>query len=154
MSIIAQNRKARYEYTILQEYDAGIVLAGTEIKSLRQGRASITEGYVAVDKNSEVWAYNINIPIYKQSSNYFNHQPDRKRKLLLTKKEINKLAGSVKEKGLTIVPLSLYMGSKGFAKLKIALAKGKKLYDKRETIKKRDILKEQRFLLKNKEKTI
>ncbi|MDR3289745.1 MAG: SsrA-binding protein SmpB [Rickettsiales bacterium] len=148
MGIVAQNRKARYEYEILQEYEAGIVLVGTEIKSLKQGRANIQEGYISIDKSDEAWAYNLNIPPYNQSSKYLNHDPTRKRKLLLTKKEINKLLGSVKEKGLTIIPLVLYINDKGYAKIKIALAKGKKLYDKRESIKKKDIEREVRYLAK------
>jgi SsrA-binding protein len=138
MSVVAQNRKARYEYEILNEYNAGIILVGTEVKSLRSGRANISDGYVDIDKNSEAWLYNVNIPVYQMTTNKFNHEPIRKRKLLLQRKEINKLLGSVKEKGLTIIPLTLYINDKGFAKIKIALAKGKKNYDKRESIKKRD----------------
>ena len=139
MKLIAQNKKATYEYEILNEYEAGIVLLGSEVKSLRSGKANIQEGYIDIDKNEEVYILNMNIPVYQNSSKYFNHKPTRKRKLLLSKKEINKLLGSVKIKGLTIIPLSLYFNSKNFVKIKIALAKGKKIYDKRESIKKKDI---------------
>ncbi|MDR0423688.1 MAG: SsrA-binding protein SmpB [Rickettsiales bacterium] len=148
MTIIAQNRKAKFEYEILQEYNAGIVLVGTEIKSLRQGRANIQDGYVDVDKNGEAWLYSVNIPVYNMTTNKFNHEPNRKRKLLLQKKELNKLLGSIKEKGLTIVPLTLYFSNKGFVKIKIALAKGKKLFDKRQTIKERDWKREKEQIMK------
>ncbi|HSQ98205.1 MAG TPA: SsrA-binding protein SmpB [Rickettsiales bacterium] len=138
MKIIAQNKKARHEYEILNEYDAGIALVGSEIKSLRAGKANIQEGFIEVDKNGEVYISNMSIPIYSMSSNYFNHKPTRKRKLLLNKKEINKIAGSVKLKGTTVIPLMLYINDKNFAKLKIGIGKGKKLYDKRQDIKERD----------------
>ena len=138
MKIIAQNKKARHEYEILNEYDAGLVLLGSEIKSLRAGKANIQDGYVEVDKHGEVYILNMNIPVYAMSSNYLNHKPTRKRKLLLNKKEINKIAGSTKLKGTTTIPLLLYINDKNLAKLKIGIGKGKKLYDKREDIAKKD----------------
>jgi SsrA-binding protein len=148
MKTIAQNRKARFEYELLDEYNAGIVLSGTEIKSIKEGRANINEAYADIDRNSEVWLYNMNIPVYKMSSKYSAHDPKQKRKLLLTKKEINKLLGATKEKGLTLIPLVLFISNKGFAKIKIALAKGKKLYDKRAAIKERDWKREKETIMK------
>ncbi len=138
MKIIAQNRKARHEYEILNEYEAGLVLLGSEIKSLRNGKANIQEGYIDVDDNNEVHISNMNIPVYEMSSKYLNHKPTRKRKLLLNKKEINKIAGSIKVKGTTVIPLLLYINDKNIAKLKIAIGKGKKIYDKRQDIKERE----------------
>ena len=138
MKIIAQNRKARHEYKILNEYDAGIALLGSEIKSLRNGKANIQDGYIDIDQNNEAYISNMNIPVYEMSSKYFNHKPTRKRKLLLNKKEINKIAGSIKIKGTTAIPLLLYINEKNIAKLKIAIGKGKKLYDKRQDIKERE----------------
>ncbi|MDR2527321.1 MAG: SsrA-binding protein SmpB [Rickettsiales bacterium] len=152
MVTIAQNKKASFEYSLLEYYEAGIVLTGTEIKSIRVGRVSLQESYADIDKNGEMWVYNMNIPPYMQSSKYFNHDPKRKRKLLLRKKEINKLIGGVKEKGFTIIPVALYINNKGFAKLKIALAKGKKVYDKREAIKKREWEREKAYVLKTNNK--
>ena len=148
MKIVAQNRKARHEYEILNEYDAGLALFGSEIKSLRSGKANIQEGYVDVDDNGEIFISNMNIPVYSMSSSYFNHSPMRKRKLLLTKKEINKISGSVKLKGTTVIPLMLYINDKNLAKIKIALAKGKKLYDKRQDIKERDWKRDKEILIK------
>ena len=138
VKVIAQNKKARFEYEILDEYEAGIVLLGSEMKSLRNGKANIQDGYIEVDKNMEAYISNMNIPVYSMSSKYFNHKPTRKRKLLLNKKELKKISGNVKIKGMTIVPLTLYINEKNRAKLKIATAKGKKLYDKRRDIKERD----------------
>lgn len=137
MKIIAQNRKARHEYEILNEYEAGIVLLGSEIKSLRNGKANIQDGYIEIT-DGDPYISNMNIPVYSMSSKYFNHKPTRKRRLLLNKKEINKIAGSVKLKGMTIIPLSLYINDRNIAKLKIAIGKGKKLYDKRQDIKERE----------------
>ncbi|MDD2840188.1 MAG: SsrA-binding protein SmpB [Rickettsiales bacterium] len=148
MKIIAQNKKARHEYEILNEFDAGLALVGSEIKSLRSGRANIQEGFIEVDKNGEVYISGMNIPIYSMSSNYLNHKPDRKRKLLLNKKEINKIAGSVKLKGTTVIPLLLYINDKNFAKLKIGIGKGKKLYDKRRDIKERDWKRDKERIIK------
>lgn len=148
MKIIAQNKKARHEYEILNEYDAGLVLLGSEIKSLRAGKANIQDGYVEVDKNGEVYILNMNIPVYTMSSNYLNHKPTRKRKLLLNKKEINKIAGSTKLKGTTTIPLLLYINDKNLAKLKIGIGKGKKLYDKRRDIKERDWKRDKERIMK------
>ena len=148
MKIIAQNKKARHEYEIINEYDAGLVLLGSEIKSLRAGKANIQDGYVEVDKNGEVYILNMNIPVYAMSSNYLNHKPTRKRKLLLNKKEINKIAGSTKLKGTTTIPLLLYINDKNIAKLKIGIGKGKKLYDKRRDIKERDWKRDKERIMK------
>ena len=148
MKIIAQNKKARHEYEILNEYDAGLVLLGSEIKSLRAGKANIQDSYVEVDKNGEVYILNMNIPVYAMSSNYLNHKPTRKRKLLLNKKEINKIAGSIKLKGTTTIPLLLYINDKNLAKLKIGIGKGKKLYDKRRDIKDRDWKRDKERIMK------
>ncbi len=138
MKIVAQNKKARHDYEILNEYEAGISLLGSEIKSLRNGKANIQEGYIDVDDNGEIYISNMNIPVYEMSSKYFNHKTNRKKKLLLHRKEINKIAGSIKTKGTTVIPLLLYINDKNLAKLKIAIAKGKKLYDKRQDIKERE----------------
>lgn len=148
MKIVAQNKKARHEYEILNEFDAGLVLMGSEIKALRAGKANIQEGFVEVDKDGEAYILNMNIPVYSMSSNYLNHKPTRKRKLLLNKKEINKIAGSVKLKGTTVVPLLLYINDKNLAKLKIGIGKGKKLYDKRRDIKERDWKRDKERLMK------
>ena len=137
---ITVNRKARHEYSILQTYEAGIVLTGTEVKSLREGKANLVDSYAAFVKN-EVWLNNAHISEYKYG-NISNHDPTRSRKLLLNKSEIRKLTGKVKEKGLTLIPLRLYF-KKGKVKVELALAKGKKVYDKRESIAKRDLQRDQ-----------
>lgn len=133
---IAVNRKARYNYSIEEEVEAGIVLTGTEVKSLRDGRASINEAH-AVDKNGELWLVNATIVEYA-GGNRFNHEPRRPRKLLLHKKQVNKLVGRLKTKGVTVVPLSLYFNSRGLVKVKLGVAIGRKEYEKRHVIKKRD----------------
>lgn len=133
---ITVNRKARHEYTILQTYEAGIVLQGTEVKSLRQGKANLVDSYANL-KDGEVWLYSAHISEYTQG-NINNHEPTRPRKLLLNSSEIRKLIGKVKEKGLTLIPLRLYFKG-GKVKVELALAKGKKVYDKRESIAKRDM---------------
>ncbi len=135
--ITIKNKKAYFQYDILDEYEAGIVLKGTEIKSIRQSKVSIKEGYCAFNKG-ELFVFNINISPYTEAS-FENHEMSRPRKLLLNKNEINKLKKAKKDVGLTIVPLSLYINKKGLAKMKIALAKGKKMQDKREKIKEKDI---------------
>jgi len=135
LKIIADNRKARFNYAIGEVYEAGIALTGTEIKSLRAGKATIAESY-ADARGGEIWLINSNIPEYLQASR-FNHAPKRPRKLLLHKREINKLMGAVEREGMTLVPLKLYFNPKGRAKIEIAVARGKKLHDKRETEKKR-----------------
>ena len=132
-----QNKKARFEFEILDKYVAGIVLTGTEIKSIRQSKASIAESFCEFNDRGELFVINMSIEEYAYG-NYQNHRPKATRKLLLNKRELRKLEKEVKNVGLTIVPLRLFINDKGYAKLEIALAKGKKLYDKRETIKDRD----------------
>ncbi|MDX6308991.1 MAG: SsrA-binding protein [Nocardioidaceae bacterium] len=133
--VIAQNRRARYEYHIEDIYEAGLVLTGTEVKSLRAGRASLSDSFAEIT-DGEAWLHNAHIPEYSQGT-WNNHSPRRKRKLLLNRHEIDKMAQRVNERGLTIVPLALYFKD-GRAKIEIALAKGKKFYDKRQAIAKRD----------------
>ena len=132
-----KNKKARFEYEILDTYIAGIVLSGTEIKSIRLGKASITESFCEFNSAGELFVINMNVEEYSHAS-HFNHRPKAERKLLLTKNELKKLNKEVKSSGLTIVPLNLFINDRGLAKMKIALARGKKLYDKREAIKDRD----------------
>lgn len=134
--LIASNKKARHDYFIEETYETGIVLTGTEIKSIRRGRASIKEGYAKVE-NGEMILYGMNISPYEQG-NRFNVDPLRPRKLLMHKQEIRKLIGYTTQKGLTLVPLNLYINEKGLAKLELGVARGKKNYDKREDIAKRD----------------
>ena len=145
--MIAQNRRARFDYEILSEFEAGISLHGTEVKSLRLGQASINEAYVK-DRANEIFLLNANIQEYSQAGGYFQHEPARPRKLLLHRREINKLIGGVQKDGATIVPLKLYFDKKGLAKITIALAKGKKQYDKRQTEKARDWNRQKARLLK------
>jgi SsrA-binding protein len=135
-STVAFNRKARFDYAVEEELEAGMVLTGTEVKSLRAGKANIADAY-AVEKDGELWLLNAYIAEY-ESGNRFNHEPLRPRKLLLHKKQVKKLVGRLKVKGVSVVPLSLYFNSRGLAKIKLAVAIGKKSYEKRETIKKRD----------------
>ncbi|MGW7101116.1 SsrA-binding protein SmpB [Streptomyces sp. NPDC054838] len=130
--LIAQNKKARHDYTILDTYECGLVLTGTEVKSLRQGRASLVDGFVSVEAN-EAWLYNVHVPEYSQGT-WTNHSARRKRKLLMHREEIDKLERKADESGHTIVPLTLYFKD-GRAKIEIALAKGKKEYDKRQTLR-------------------
>ena len=132
-----KNKKARFEYEILDTYIAGIVLRGTEIKSIRLGKASIAESFCEFNDAGELFVINMNVEEYSHAS-HFNHRPKAERKLLLEKSELRKLRKEVQTAGLTIVPLSLFINERGFAKLKIALARGKKLYDKREALKERD----------------
>jgi SsrA-binding protein len=138
---VAENRRARYEYFIETVYEAGIALTGTEVKSLRGGEGSIAEAYAEV-KEGQVWLVNANIPEFSHG-NRFNHVPKRPRKLLLHEREINKLHGAVMRQGMTIVPLAIYFNGRGRAKVELALAKGKKLHDKRDTEKDRDWKREQ-----------
>ncbi|MFE4638419.1 MULTISPECIES: SsrA-binding protein SmpB [unclassified Streptomyces] len=130
--LIAQNKKARHDYTIIDTYECGLVLTGTEVKSLRQGRASLVDGFVSVE-SGEAWLYNVHVPEYSQGT-WTNHSARRKRKLLLHREEIDKLESKTGETGNTIVPLSLYFKD-GRAKIEIALAKGKKEYDKRQALR-------------------
>lgn len=132
-----QNKKARFEYEILDTYDAGIMLVGTEIKSIREGKATITESFCEFNDKEELFVINMYIDEYTHAT-YFNHKTRRERKLLLNKKELKKLHREVKNSGLTIVPLRLFLNEKGLAKLHIALCRGKKMHDKRNTIKDRD----------------
>ncbi|AXO78897.1 SsrA-binding protein SmpB [Olleya aquimaris] len=131
------NKKAKFQYEILDKYTAGIVLTGTEIKSIRNSQASIAESFCEFNEQGELFVINMNIQEYAYG-NYYNHRPKAERKLLLNKRELKKLLKEVNTSGLTIIPLRLFLNDKGLAKLDIALAKGKKLYDKRETIKDRD----------------
>jgi SsrA-binding protein len=146
--IVADNRKARYNYQIGETFEAGIALTGSEVKSLRVGKASIGESYAAA-RDGELWLYNANISEYKQAGR-FNHAPKRQRKLLLHRRQINKLIGAVEREGMTVVPLKLYFNEKGRAKIELALAKGKKLHDKRETEKKRSWERERGRLMRQK----
>ena len=143
---IAENRKARYNYEIKEKIQAGIILTGTEVKSLRLGKASISESY-ASETNGKLFLINSNIPMYEAANN-FNHEPTRQRELLVSKKERNKLLGLIKKEGVTLVPLFLYFNDKGFAKLDIGIAKGKKKEDKRESIKLRDWNRQKSRILK------
>ena len=146
--VVADNRKARFHYEIGDIFEAGIVLTGSEVKSLRAGKATIAESY-ADARGGELWLINSNIPEYLQASR-FNHAPKRARKLLLQKREINRLVGAVEREGMTIVPLKLYFNENGRAKIEIALARGKKLHDKRETLKKRSWERERGRLMRMK----
>lgn len=137
--LIAQNRKARHDYTIEDTYEAGLVLVGTEVKSLRAGRASLVDGYALVE-DGEIWLRGVNIPVYDEGS-WTNHVPTRPRKLLLNRNEISKISNKMKESGLTIIPLSLYF-SDGKAKVEIGIAKGRKSYDKRQAIAAKDAKRE------------
>lgn len=146
--VVAQNRRARFNYEIGETFEAGIALTGTEVKALRGGKATIAESY-ADARGNEIWLVNANIPEYLQGGR-FNHAPKRVRKLLLHRGQINKLMGAVEREGMTLVPLKLYFNDKGRAKLELALAKGKKLHDKRETEKKRSWERERGRLLRAK----
>jgi SsrA-binding protein len=147
--IIAKNRKAKFDYEIIDTYEAGIILTGSEIKSIRENKISINESFIGGMKNSnDVFLFNADISVYKQAS-YNNHEPRRPRKLLLHRSEISKLLGSIQKKGLTAVPLSMYFNHKGFVKVSFALAKGKNTVDKRETMKARDWNIQKSRVLKN-----
>ncbi|MBZ8179011.1 MAG: SsrA-binding protein SmpB [Oscillatoria sp. PMC 1051.18] len=146
IKVVSDNRQARYLYEILETYEAGICLTGTEIKSVREGRVNLRDGY-AILRGGEAWLLNVHISPYQASSDYFNHDPTRSRKLLLHRREINKLIGQVQQKGLTLVPLKMYMKG-NWAKVSIGLGKGKKIYDKRETIKKRQDKREMERVIK------
>jgi SsrA-binding protein len=134
--VVAQNRKARFDYFIEETFEAGIQLTGTEVKSLRGGRSTIAESYVT-EQGGEAWLVNANIPLYA-SGNRYNHEPKRPRKLLLHKAQISKLIGAIQREGRTVVPLQVYFNGQGRAKIEIALAKGKQAHDKRQTLKDRD----------------
>jgi len=143
---IAVNRKARFNYSIEEELEAGLVLTGTEVKSLRAGRATIAEAYAA-EKEGEIWLLNATIYEYA-GGNRWGHEPRRPRKLLLQKRQVKKLIGRLKTKGVTLIPLSLYFNTRGFAKIKLGLAVGRKEYEKRDVIKDREWKREQSRLMK------
>jgi SsrA-binding protein len=146
IKVVAENRKARFNYSIEDTVEAGIALTGTEVKSIRNGKSTIAESY-ADPKDGEIWLINANIPEYLQA-NRFNHEPKRPRKLLLHRKQINKLMGAVERQGMTLVPLKMYFNERGRIKLQLALAKGKQLHDKRDTEKKRDWSREKGRILR------
>jgi SsrA-binding protein len=146
IKVVADNRKARFNYAIEDTFEAGVALTGTEVKSIRTGKATIAESY-ADARDGEIWLVNATIPEYLQG-NRFNHAPKRRRKLLLHRRQINKLIGAIEREGMTLIPLKLYFNERGRAKIEIALAKGKKLHDKRETEKKRDWNREKGRLLR------
>ena len=145
---VAENRRAKFDYSIIETIEAGLVLLGSEVKSLRLGRASINESY-ATDEFGQIVLVNSNIPEYNLASSGQNHDPKRVRRLLIHKKERNKILGQIKKDGCTVVPLSLYFNNKGLAKISLGIAEGKKKVDKREVIKKRDWDREKHRLLKN-----
>lgn len=145
--IVTDNRQARYLYEILETYEAGIQLTGTEVKSIREGKVNMQDGY-ALLRNGEAWLLNVHISPYTGSGQYFNHDPRRTRKLLLHREEIRKLIGKVEQQGLTLVPLKMYL-KRGLVKVSIALAKGKKLHDKREDLKRRQDKRDMERAMKN-----
>lgn len=145
--VVAENRRARFDYYIDDTMEAGIALTGTEVKSLRFGEGSIAESYAEV-KNGEVWLVNSNVPEFSHG-NRFNHQPKRPRKLLLHRREVDRLQGAVERKGMTLVPLSIYFNGRGRAKVELALAKGKNVADKRATIKERDWKRDQARIMRD-----
>ena len=145
---VAENRRAKFDYTIIDTIEAGIILLGSEVKSLRLGRASIAESY-ATEESGHIVLINSNIPEYSSAASGQNHEPKRIRRLLIHKKERNKGFGQIKKDGCTVVPLSLYFNQKGLAKLSIGIAEGKRKVDKREVIKKRDWDREKHRILKN-----
>ena len=145
VKVLVSNRKAKFEFFVTQIYETGIVLTGTEIKSLRQGKGNLSDSYATI-RNDEVWLINCNISEYTQG-NINNHDPMRERKLLLNKSEIRKIRFKTEEKGMTLVPLSIYL-KEGKAKVELAIAKGKKMFDKRETIAKRDFQRDQERRIK------
>ena len=144
---VFKNRKARHNYFFIQELEAGIVLRGSEIKSIREGKLSFKDSYASIEAG-EIWLFNLHINPYKYDSN-FAPDPERKRKLLLNRREIKKLKNQMEEKGMTLIPVEVYINDKGLAKIKIALAKGKRQYDKREDIKKKDIMRDIQRNMKN-----
>jgi SsrA-binding protein len=146
---VAQNRKARHDYFIEDTLEAGIVLHGTEVKSLRRGQASIQESY-ATERNGELWLLNAFLPEYQLASTKMNHEPRRARKLLVHRKELSRLLGQVKREGVTLVPLSIYFNQRGRAKVEIGLARGKRKEDKREAEKTRDWQRDKARIMRNK----
>lgn len=148
-SVVARNKKARFDYFVLETFEAGLVLTGTEIKSVRAGRVNLKDGYARVS-GTEVWLYNVHISPYEKGT-YYNHDPLRPRKLLLRIEEIKRLIGKTREKGLTLVPLSMYLKDNKLAKVELALAKGKAKHDKREAIAERDAKRAMEKTLKQRE---
>lgn len=146
---VAENKRARFDYALEDTFEAGVALVGTEVKSLRLGQASINEAYVG-PKEGEIVLFNAHIPEYQQAGKHLQHNPKRERKLLLHKREVNKLMGSVQREGYTIVPVRLYFNKNGMVKMEIALGKGKKEHDKRETIKQRDWNKQKSRIMREK----
>ena len=145
--IVAENRRARFDYFIEDSFEAGIALSGTEVKSLRGGEGSIAESYAEI-RNGEAWLVNANVPEFSHG-NRFNHEPKRPRKLLLHQREIEKMVGAVERKGMTLIPLMVYFNSRGRAKVELALARGKQTHDKRQTIKDRDWKRDKARLLRD-----
>lgn len=146
---VAENRRARFDYELEEFFEAGLVLKGTEVKSLRHGQCSLNESYVGPQHN-DIWLFNTHIPEYQQAGSHLQHEPKRPRLLLLKKREINKLTGAVSREGYSIVATKLYFDKRGMAKIEIALAKGKKQHDKRDTEKKRDWAKEKGRVMREK----
>lgn len=146
---IAQNRKARHDYFIEDVVEAGLVLTGTEVKALRNGRASIQESYASAEKG-EIWLINAHIPEYNPANKFDSHHPRRHRKVLLNKREMDRLTGQVQREGVTLVPLEMYFNGRGIAKLALGLARGKKLHDKRDTEKARDWQRTKQRLMREK----
>jgi SsrA-binding protein len=147
--IVAENRQARHEFFLTDMLEAGLQLTGTEVKSLRRGQSNIAESYASVEEGG-LWLINSYIPEYQGAGRFFQHEPRRKRRLLLHAKEIHKLSIAIERQGMTIVPVELYFNERGIAKLKLALAQGKKLHDKRETAKKRDWNREKARIMRDK----
>jgi SsrA-binding protein len=145
--LVADNRQARFEYEILETFEAGIELRGTEVKSIRNGKANLRDGFALV-RDGEIWLYNVHISPHDTTSQVFNHEPRRTRKLLMHHREIRKLIGQVEQKGLTLVPLKMYL-KRGWVKLTIALVRGKKLHDKREDLKRKQEKREIERTIKN-----
>ena len=148
--VVAQNRRARFDYAIAETFEAGIMLTGSEVKSMRAGQSSINESFAGEmlgEQGGAIFLFNANIPEYLEA-NRFNHEPKRPRKLLLHKRQVNKLLGAIRRKGMTLVPMQLYFNAKGRAKVEIGLARGKKTVDKRETIKERDWQRDKARILK------
>lgn len=148
-NVVAQNRRARRDYAIVETLEAGMQLTGTEVKSLRAGRASLNEAF-AGEKHGEMYLFNAHIPVYEGASRIFNHEPVRDRKLLLHRKQMAHLLGSQKQKGMALIPLKIYFNERGVAKLELALGEGKHTYDKRDTVKQRDWSREKGRLLRDK----
>ena len=147
--VVAENRKARHEYFITDDYEAGIMLTGTEVKSLRKGHAQITESYASVEDGG-LWLINAHIPELQGAGRFFQHEPRRKRKLLVHAKELHKIAIATERKGMTLIPLEMYFNARGLAKLKLGLAEGKKLHDKRDAAKKADWNREKARIMRDK----